>query len=75
MPKYHTLVSKVATKSPWEIEFGDYDKQTVKDEERELRYSDSLKEEPKDRRQFKIITTNDDSQATIEAAVSQLNRK
>ncbi len=63
---YYTLVSKGPDDTRWAIEFGDYDRNTVRDERDDMKDGDYC-----DHR-FKIITTNDD-QASIDAAVAELN--
>lgn len=67
---YFTLVSTVRNDHQWAIEFGDYSRFTVAEEMRDLRYSDQFADE---RREFKIIRTPSDDQATIDAAVAALN--
>jgi hypothetical protein len=75
--KYYTLVSKSAAPSDiWAIEFGDYDRETVKEEMRERRYQDTLgmRVHHSQRIEYKIITTNSDAQAEIDLAVAELNK-
>lgn len=76
MKKYYTLVSKDLNnpKDIWTIEFGDYSRGIVQDEMREYRYNNALQNEGEEKREYKIITSGD-SQAEIEAAVAELNRK
>ena len=62
---YYTLLILEAGK--WMIHFGDYDRQVVEDERDDCKYSD-----PKAK--MKIISTGD-SQAAIDAKVSELNSK
>ncbi len=66
---YYTLLQRDNRKSPWLIEFGDYDRETV-EAEREER-TDSVYGAVSPSR-LKIIAT-DDSQAAIDAAVDKLN--
>lgn len=65
MKKYYTLVT-CEDGGPWAVQFGDYDKQTVRDEQED--YCDG----GIPRRYTKIITSGD-SQADIDAAVKELN--
>lgn len=60
--KYHTLLT--LENGLWCIQFGDYDKEVVK-QEKEDSYSDY---------KCKIITTLDD-QASVDAKVKELNSK
>lgn len=71
---YFTLLEREAPGQPYSIQFGDYDRKVVSDEMRDLidhHY-------PTGRRakvgpQWRILRTPDDKQATIDAAVAQLN--
>lgn len=64
--KYHVLLSRQSLGAPWEVEFGDYDKEVVKDE------LDSMLSKFK-KINLKIITVNGDKQKDIDDAVSKLN--
>jgi len=66
--RYHTLISR--QDGQWAIEFGDYSRRTVQDELEDMvgGYMDIK------RSNLRIITTSDD-QASIEAAVAELNRR
>lgn len=59
---YYTLVSRTETDPRFAIEFGDYLRATVAEEMRD-----------DERREFKIIRTSADDQASINAAVANLN--
>lgn len=63
---YYTLLSRGPDDTRWAIEFGDYDRATVRDELNDLKDGDYC-----DHR-FIIMPTPDD-QASIDAAVAQLN--
>ena len=65
--KYYTLVGTFQ-KNPWEIIFGDYDREVVEDERADIKDCGT------DYTKFKIITTSD-KQGEIEWAVSVLNAK
>lgn len=63
---YYTLLSRETPHANWVIEFGDYDRNCVREERDDMcagHYCDYA---------FKIITTLDD-QASIDAAVAELN--
>ncbi|WP_316235074.1 MULTISPECIES: hypothetical protein [unclassified Bradyrhizobium] len=64
---YYTLVSRETKGSPWVIEFGDYSRAVVADERNDMKDGDYCDHA------FKILTTLDD-QASIDAAVAELNR-
>lgn len=61
--KYYSLLIRDNSESPWQIEFGDYDRETVIDER-------LCQDIPK--KHMKIITTGDKT-ADIVAAVDKLN--
>jgi len=64
--KYYSLLVRSNTKSPWCVEFGDYDRDVVMDELRDYMYHDNK------RMNLKIICTGD-TQAEINAEVERLN--
>lgn len=63
---YYTLLSRGPDDTRWAIEFGDYDRSVVRDEKDDMKDGDYCDHA------FKIITTLDD-QASIDAAVAELN--
>lgn len=63
--RYHTLLIRDPGATRWQIAFGDYDKECVRQERR-----DSYDQVP--RKNWMIITTGED-QPSIDAAVAQLN--
>jgi len=65
--KYHTLCVRVNGR--WSPEFGDYDKEVVRDERDDVRDGGGIPA-----RDLKIITTADD-QASINAGVAHLNNR
>ena len=66
MVNYYVLLSREDKSKPWMIEFGDYERSTVKDELRDYRDHDIRASN------LKIITTGD-TKEEIEAAVAKLN--
>jgi len=64
--KYYTLLSRSPDDKRWCIEFGDYDRETVRSE---LEYCRDSNEDAL----YKIIRTNDD-QASIDDGVADQNR-
>lgn len=63
---YYTLLSRGPDDTRWAIEFGDYDRNAVRDERDDMKdghYCDHA---------FKIITTGE-TQAEIDAEVARLN--
>lgn len=70
MPKltpYYSLLEQADRGEPWVIAFGDYDRPTVEQEERDL------KEHAMKTVHFFILRTADDSQAAIDAGIANLN--
>jgi hypothetical protein len=65
---YHVLLTRDGAGEAWAIAFGDYDRETVKDEHADHRDHDWKA------RDLKIITTGD-SQTEITAAVAKLNQR
>ncbi len=65
---YYTLLARDDASSPWRIEFGDYDRECVEDEDTDLHDANS------DNYHFdtRIVRTSD-AQADIDAAVATLN--
>jgi len=66
MTTYYTLLTREHKNETWAIEFGDYDREVVDQERRDLRDGMSSGH------QFKIISTKGD-QKSINAAVAALN--
>lgn len=66
--KYHTLLSRDNADSPWRIEFGDFDRETVEQERAEYRDNGAKAST------LKIITTGA-AQKDIESVVATLNAK
>lgn len=64
---YYTLVSRNSAASRWCIEFGDYDRNTVKEEQQDL------KDDGHSMSNLMIIKSGD-TQSEIDAAVAALNR-
>jgi|GEM_PF-5706697 len=62
--KYHVLVGKETSSSPWEVVFGDYSKSVVDDEKDDERYK---------WKKLKVVTVKSDDQASIDALVKRLN--
>ena len=62
---YFVMVVKYEPGDPWAVEFGDYDKGTVKEELREYGYYNKA--------DAKMITVPSDDQASIDRAVAELN--
>jgi hypothetical protein len=67
---YYTLLSRTSRNGQWAIEFGAYEREDVEQERDDMR--DSHYEGP--RPAYHIITT-DDSQASIDARVAELNAR
>ena len=65
---YFTLLSKGPDDDRWSIEFGDYDRNTVRDER------DDMKDGHYCDHRFRIIETGD-TQAELDAAVALLNAR
>jgi len=66
--KYHTLLAYDFTLKLWCIEFGDYDKEVVKQEMQDFRDSYGHKSG-----EVNILTTPFDDQSTIEQYVANFN--
>ena len=66
---YYTLIIRRSAGAAFEIDFGDYDRESVNDEMRG--YIESGEHKPAD---LKIVRSKDD-QASIETAVAAYNRK
>lgn len=60
------FVLLVKSDSKWEIQFGDYDRQTVMDKQRDYEENTIL--------QTKVITAHTDKQAIIDSMVNKLNQ-
>lgn len=76
MPKtsfYYTLLVRDSKSEPWEIHFGDYDRNVVSDERDD--WCDHYDENNKRRQKNNtlIVTTSDESMAAINAKVTELN--
>lgn len=74
MARYHLLLSRTydATNkawSPWGIDFGDYDRETVA-QEREDRIDGG-----EEARTMRLLTVSKDDQHALDAAVARLNAK
>jgi hypothetical protein len=67
--KYYTLICREDGK--WSPQFGDYDKSVVRDELDD--YANSFGSSHYARKDIMIIATDDDMQATIDAAIAKLN--
>lgn len=67
MAKYHTLIVRDNPNDTWGAHFGDYDLEAVKDERYEITQWEYRM------RDTKILTTASDDQATIDAAIGNLN--
>lgn len=63
---YYTLLSREPHSTRWAIEFGDYDREVVRQERDDLKDGDYCDHA------FKIITTGE-TQAEIDAEVARLN--
>jgi hypothetical protein len=67
MNKYYTLLTRENAGEPWGVHFGDFDKDVVSAERDDITHWDWRRSDTR------IITTNDDQQETINAAVEQMN--
>lgn len=65
---YFTLAERTPD-GPWGPQFGDYDKEVVEDERRDMLYSGAGRLRGKDLR----IVRSGDTQAEIDAAIAKLN--
>ena len=72
MTKYYTIIGRRRghDHAKWEIEFGDYDKETVKYELKELRYANQWEHE---KREYKLIQSSHE-QTAIDAAIAKLRK-
>lgn len=60
--------------SKWAVQFGDYDRATAEDEMQDMLYGEQ-RERKADRRTFKMLKVESDTQQAIDAAVAALNAK
>lgn len=74
--KYHIVVSKMPEEgSRWQIQFGDYDKETAMEEMRDMKdhVGPGCVWEPNTK--FKCITLKGDKQTDINAKLDELNKE
>lgn len=74
---YHLLLSRPAKAvdptGPWSIEFGDFDRETVRQEMSDARNSNRY-DEPTMKRAYRMLTVPSAGQLACELAVKELNR-